>query len=97
MKGLACPHHDSTQSNGVPRSDDFDAMLQRHPAETGVCIDDQAALVIDGDRFCVVASDIAGESNRVTKKVVNNDGTISATVFHPSSDMQPLANLLQAD
>lgn len=96
VKGLGCPHHDSTQSNGVPRSEDFDGMMQRHSSETGVCIDDQAALIIDGDMFHVVASEVAGSSERVTKKIVNDDGSISATVFRPSTGIRPLSELLDA-
>ena len=48
LPGLVCPHFDSTQSNGVPRSSDFDKMLGRHCHERGVCIDHGAVLVITG-------------------------------------------------
>ena len=47
LPGLVCPHYDKTQSNGKPRSEDFDAMLLRHPNELGICIDHNAALIID--------------------------------------------------
>lgn len=29
--GLICPHHDKIQSNGVPRCEDLNSMLLRHP------------------------------------------------------------------
>jgi len=57
LPGLVCPHHDRTQSNGVLRSEDFDAMLLRHPGERGVCVDHFAALVIDGADYSVLALD----------------------------------------
>ena len=57
LPGLCCPHHDTTQSNGVPRATDFDAMLLRHSRETGVCIDDQAAISVDGNSWRVLSTD----------------------------------------
>ena len=56
LPGLVCPHYDRTQSNGKPRSQDFDEMLLRHPNELGICIDHNAALVIDSfsDSYTVV-------------------------------------------
>ena len=57
LPGLACPHHDRTQSNGVLRAEDFAGMLLRHPGEQGVCIDHFAALVVDGEDYAVLALD----------------------------------------
>ena len=54
LPALVCPHHDRTQSNGVRRAVDFDAMLRRHPGERGLCLDHWAALVVDGPRYRVV-------------------------------------------
>jgi len=45
--GLLCPHHDRTQSNGVPRYIDFDAMMKRHAAERGICIDHWCVLIVE--------------------------------------------------
>lgn len=55
LPGLVCPHHDRTQSNGLLRAEDFDAMLRRHPGERGVCIDHFAALCIDGPAYSVLS------------------------------------------
>jgi len=55
LPGLACPHHDRTQSNGVLRATDFEGMLRRSPGERGVAIDHFAALCIDGDGYEVLA------------------------------------------
>jgi len=52
--GILCPHNDSTQSNGIPRSTDMDEMLLRHPQERAICIDNYAALMIDGDAYRIV-------------------------------------------
>ena len=55
LPGLCCPHHDRVQSNGVPRADDFDRMLARHPGEVGVAIDHFSALVVDEGRYRVLS------------------------------------------
>lgn len=55
LPGLCCPHYDKTQSNGVPRSEDFKAMMIRNAGESVVCIDHWAALVVDGDKFDVLS------------------------------------------
>eukprot|EP00808_Paulinella_micropora_P008973 g17946.t1 len=54
--GLVCPHYDQTQSNGVLRAYDFTGMLQRHSGETGIGIDEWAAIVIKGDSFSIVST-----------------------------------------
>lgn len=54
IPGLCCPHHDRIQSNGVLRATDFDQMLLRHPTEVGLCIDHNAAFLIEGDNFRVI-------------------------------------------
>ncbi len=54
LPGLLCPHYDVTGRNGVLRAHDFAAMLRRHAGETGLGLDDWAALLVDGDRYEVV-------------------------------------------
>eukprot|EP01104_Vermistella_antarctica_P002367 TRINITY_DN12621_c0_g1_i1.p1 TRINITY_DN12621_c0_g1~~TRINITY_DN12621_c0_g1_i1.p1 ORF type:complete len:326 (+),score=40.12 TRINITY_DN12621_c0_g1_i1:195-1172(+) len=51
LPGLACPHHDRVQSNGVLRATDFDRMLLRHQGERGICIDHWAALVVNHNEY----------------------------------------------
>lgn len=53
VSGLALPHADSTQTNGVLRMKDFDKMILRHPSERGVCIDHWMALLIDRGTYKV--------------------------------------------
>jgi len=53
LPGLVCPHHDRTQSNGVPRATDFNEMMLRHRGEMGLCIDHWAALIVEGDSYRV--------------------------------------------
>ena len=53
LPGLVCPHYDCIQSNGLPRSSDFESMLLRHENELGLGIDHYAALVLDGEEFRV--------------------------------------------
>ena len=50
-----CPHYDCIQSNGLPRSSDFESMLLRHENELGLGIDHYAALVLDGEEFRVLS------------------------------------------
>ncbi len=132
INGICCPHHDTVQSNGVRRSEDFDTMLLRrnknrkrrkevsHPShredgeetdqEIGVCIDDQAALVIDGNMFRVVATEEASASTAVRRKkvrrvAVNDDDdnaiergegqqVVEETTFLPSVTYYPLSDLI---
>lgn len=73
-------------------------MLMRRSSDVGIGIDDQAALVIDGDSFTVVASSTAGASVRVTKKVVQHhdfgDAAIIETVFSAGTKAHPLSALV---
>jgi dipeptidase E len=55
LPGLVCPHYDKTQSNGVLRATDFDAMLLRHPGEFGIGIDHWAALQVANGCFQVLS------------------------------------------
>lgn len=64
LPGLVCPHHDKTQSNGVLRAVDFDAMMLRHSGERGICIDHWAALVVKGDDYSVLRVSGKGGSLR---------------------------------
>lgn len=53
--GLVCPHADSTQSNGILRMTDFDAMMLRHSGERGICIDHFAALIVEDNNYRVLS------------------------------------------
>lgn len=53
--GLVCPHSDSTQSNGILRMSDFDAMMLRHSGERGICIDHFAALIVEDSQYRVLS------------------------------------------
>jgi cyanophycinase-like exopeptidase len=79
----------------VLRSEDFNQMLERrhkkNSNEIGIGIDDQAAIVVDGDQFKVLSTD--GKAH-VMKKRYTDDGTIQEIhyasnddVFHPLSDL----------
>ena len=54
LPGLLCPHHEATQSNGVLRATDFQAMMLRHSGETGLGLDNWAGLLVDAGRYRVV-------------------------------------------
>jgi dipeptidase E len=87
LPGLCCPHHDRTQSNGLPRGEDFDAMLLRHPGEVGICIDHWAALIVDGERYRVFTvsgkdGSVGGQPGVLRKRVV--DGAVSTEHPPPS-------------
>jgi dipeptidase E len=71
LEGLVCPHYDRTQSNGVLRAVDFDAMLLRHPDEYGLTIDHWAALVVEEGAFRVLS--LEGKAGSVMA-----DGSYSA-------------------
>jgi dipeptidase E len=64
LPGLFCPHYDKVQSNGVLRATDFTSMLQQHAGETGIAVDDFAALVVDGVSYSIVSTPGYPGSNR---------------------------------
>lgn len=55
LPGLACPHYDRTQSNGVPRYRDFELMRAVHSGESVVCVDHWAALVVNKGSYEVLS------------------------------------------
>ena len=77
MPGLCCPHHDRVQSNGILRATDFDAMLHRHPTEVGICIDHNAAFLIDHDVYRVITP-IPQDGEAPFPGSVADDGSFSA-------------------
>ena len=77
--GMVCPHYDRIQSNGSPRMDDFDRMLEQFGQyELGLGIDHNAALEVNGDEFRVVS--IPGEPGSVP---VSNNEEENGTTFVP--------------
>jgi hypothetical protein len=74
-------------------------LIRRGGVEVGVGIDDQAAIVIDGDSFSVVASSSAGASVRVTKKIVyqnpSDEGAIKEKVFVAGPATYALSDLVE--
>lgn len=93
VKGLGflpffmCPHHDRSQSNGQARADSFDAMLKLNGAEVGLGIDNDAAIVVDGDRWKIVS-----DGGTATKKTFLN-GEIHAEMLPPNGDWQHISVL----
>lgn len=75
LPGLCCPHHDRVQSNGIPRADDFEKLLRRHPTERGICIDDWTALEIhpDGSYRVFAAPDAPKPANLLIKEVADDE------------------------
>ena len=93
LPGLLCPHHDATQSNGVPRAVDFAAMLARHPGETGLGLDDWAGLLLDGERYELVAADGRPGSVRETTFVDDGSGRPGAWTWEVRAG-QPVTKLV---
>ncbi len=107
IPGLCCPHHDRVQSNGVLRAIDFDKMLLRHPTEVGLCIDHNAAFLIEGNHFRViypegfvgsVLPDKTFSEERIGRpgvwlKEVLNDGTVSARLCPEEGRLSDLLKL----
>ena len=75
---LTPPHHGMPQSNGTPRAADFKEMLLRRRTEVGLCIENNAALVIDGDKFKVITTD--GGKARVLKATVEGGEVVEEKI-----------------
>ena len=100
VPALCCPHHDTTQSNGVPRAKDFDRMLLENPAEVGVCIDNNCAFVHESQeggeanwRAVSSGSWEHGESGGLSKKVWEN-GVVVETKLETDGELQPMGELM---
>jgi len=96
IPALCCPHHDQIQSNNVPRSDDFDQMLLRNPGEVGICIDNNAAFVVEGDKWRTLSTgpwEHAEQGGGVQKKVYDN-GSIVSTALECDEELRLLSELL---
>jgi hypothetical protein len=73
LPALCVPHHDATQSNGLPRSQDSDAMLLKYPEQACIGIDEAAALVItDGYARAVSGDGKAGCCKKVVTGCTKN-------------------------
>ena len=97
IPALCCPHHDQIQSNGVKRADDFDAMLLRNPGEIGICIDNNAAFVLEGDQWFTLSTgpwEHAEKGGNVQRKVFDNGSIVSTTLDCNVMQSQPLSELL---
>ena len=52
---LFCPHYDKVESNGELRAKSFETMLRMHSGEKGLCVDNWAALIMEGGKYRVVS------------------------------------------
>ena len=102
VPALCCPHHDSTQSNGVPRATDFDRMVLENPAEVGVYIDNNCNCAFihesqeDGEASWRAVSSGSwehGESGGLSRKVYEN-GVVVETQLQCDGELQPMSELL---
>lgn len=100
VPALCCPHHDTTQSNGVARATDFNRMMLENPAEVGVCIDNNCAFIYESQeggeanwRAVSSGSWEHGESGGLSKKVYQN-GVIVETQLECDGRLQPMSELL---
>ena len=55
LPGLFCPHYDKVEGNGELRAKSFTTMMQMHSGETGIAIDNWAAIVVEGNKYRVVS------------------------------------------
>jgi hypothetical protein len=98
------PHHDATQSNGLPRSQDSDKMLLKYPEEPLIGIDENAAFVVhdglayvvsgDGVAKCVIKRAVKGADGQPIieeKALLDNDKRIElSNLLSSSSDLSEL-------
>lgn len=58
---MCAPHHDATQSNGLPRSLDSDAMMLESPEQLCLGIDETSAFVVEKSMARVISTDDVGQ------------------------------------
>ncbi len=93
LPGLLCPHYEVTQSNGLLRAHDFSAMLERHPGETGLGLDDWAGLLLDGEGYEIVQPPGRGGSVRGGAFVDDGSGVPGAWLVE-MRDGEPRADVI---
>jgi cyanophycinase-like exopeptidase len=103
IPAMCVPHQYITQSNGLPRSDDSDAMIWRHPELPLIGIDENAAFVVSNGQARVVSGD--GIAGCVVKRLIvevveakldsNQPKQLQATSFREAHGFIDLKQLLQ--
>ncbi len=96
LPGLLCPHYEATQSNGVLRASDFEAMMLRHAGESGLGLDNWAGLLVDGGRYRVVRPEGREGSVRDGRFVDDRSG-LPGLWLHEVSDGRVDIRLAPAD
>ncbi len=85
---LFCPHYDKVESNGELRAKSFETMLRMHSGEKGLCVDNWAALIMEGGRYRVVSRHgkpgSVGHDGKYTEH--SKTGTPGAFIVDISSD-----------
>jgi DNA transposition AAA+ family ATPase len=96
LPGLCVPHHDTVQSNGVPRLQDSDDMFLSHSdLQVSIGIDEAAALVVADGMVRVVAD---GDKAGCQVKRVGKDRTsIDRWIIRPSDGAIPMERMFGMD
>jgi len=55
LPGLFCPHYDKVEGNGQLRASNFSDIMRLHSGETGIALDNWAALKINGRYYEVIS------------------------------------------
>ena len=81
LHGLFCPHYDKVEGNGQLRAQSFESMMKMHSGETGICVDNWAALVINGESLQVVSRHGKGGSVGASGKYTDTRASGSPGAF----------------
>ena len=92
IPGLCCPHHDQVQSNGVHRAKDFDQMLLRNPGEVGICIDNNAAFIVEGDKWRTISAD--PDHGAGGRREGGNNGAVVESDLQSEAAWMPLEQIM---
>ncbi len=90
IDAMCVPHYDATGTNGNARSEDSHEFVLQSPDTVGIGIDENAALVVDGNK----ASVVSGDGKAKVYKVVVQNGRTSETAIEPCATPIPLQDLL---
>ena len=88
VDALGCPHYDS-ETAGVRREDDFQAMVRRH-SDVGIAIDDRCALEVVDGAYRVITSRAAAGAYTLTKR----RGGLAIRRIEQRAGYEPIAGLL---
>lgn len=90
LKGVHCPHFDSA-TRGVKRRQSFQDMMQKYPAQMGIAVDDNCAIIFADNGYRVITSKDSANGYRVFK----DNGRVQVQMVEKAKGFRPVSELYE--